>query len=76
METAKNTIIFYTNYGAVLKIAKQIILFTSFIDKFNLRFIRASNYIQKFSIVLKHKFGKQHIIFDVLFCVPTDNNKI
>lgn len=32
-------------------------------------------YIQKFNIVFKHKFGKQHIVPDVLFRFPMKSTK-
>ena len=58
--------ILYTNHDAALNIAKQIILSTSFTDKFDLRLIRISNYIQRFNLNICHKSEKLHIILDAL----------
>ena len=66
IEFFKLTTILYTNHDAALNIAKQIILSTSSTDKFNLRLIRISNYIQRFNLNIRHKSKKLHIIFDVL----------
>ena len=43
------------------------------IDKFNLRFVRASDYIQRFNLDIRHKSDKQHIVFDVLSRLVSDN---
>lgn len=56
-----------------MRIVKQITLSTSSTNKLNLRLIRASDYIQRFNIVLRHKSEKMHIVPDVLFRLPTDN---
>ena len=37
-------------------------LTTSFINKLNFRFIRTSNYIQRFNLKLRYKLSAQHII--------------
>ena len=43
------------------------------IDKFNLRFVRVSNYIQRFNLDIRHKSDKQHIVSDVLSRLISDN---
>lgn len=75
VETAKDATTFYTDHGAALGIAKQTALSISSTDKLNLRLIRASDYIQRFNIILKHKPGKQHIVSDALSRLPTDNKE-
>ena len=67
MKSSIIIIVIYTNHDAILDIGKQIILIISLTNKLNFRFIRISNYIQRFNIELRHKFDAQHIIFDVLF---------
>ena len=67
------TIIIYIDHGAALGIAKQTSLSTSFTDKLNLRLVRASDYIQRFNLDIRHKFGKQHIVSDALFRLVSDN---
>lgn len=74
VETSKDPSIFYTDHGAALGIAKQTTLSTSSTDKLNLRLIRASDYIQRFNIILKHKPGKQHVVPDALSRLPTNNS--
>lgn len=73
IETSQAATIFYTDHGAALGIARQTTLSTSSTDKLNLRLMRASDYIQRFNIILKHKPGKQHIVPDALSRLPTDN---
>ena len=60
-------IIIYIDHEAALDIAKQINFFTFSRDKLNLRFVRAFDYIQKFSLVIRHKSKKLHVVFDALF---------
>ena len=67
MKVFSNTIIIYTDHDVVLKIASQTTLFTTFINKLNFRLIRASNYIQRFNLDIRHKFDKQHVVSNVLF---------
>ena len=59
-------IIIYIDYFAIISIFRQIILIISFIDKFNLHLIRASQYLFNFNISLRHKADKTNIISDVL----------
>ena len=57
-------IVIFTNHDATLKLAKQTSLTIVFTDKFNLRFIKAFDYIQRFEIELRHKSNKQYIVSD------------
>ena len=67
----------YTDHEVSLTVAKQIFLTTSFIDKLNLRLVRASNYIQRFDLLIKHKFERLHLMLDALFWLFTKTqNKI
>ena len=54
--------VIFTNHEATLNLTKQINLIIVFIDKLNLRLIKASDYIQRFEIKLRHKSNKQHIV--------------
>ncbi len=58
--------IIYINYDATLDIVKQTSLITFFINKLNLRLIRASNYLQRFNLNIRYKLNKQHIVLDAL----------
>ena len=60
------SIVIYTNHDSTLKIVKQIFFIISSIEKFNFRFVRASNYIQRFNFDIRHKFDKQHIMSNAL----------
>lgn len=46
---------------------------TASTDKLNLRLVRASDYIQRFELEFRHKPGKQHIVPNALFRLPSDN---
>ena len=59
-------IVIYINHDVVLKITKQISLIISFINKLNLRLVRVFDYFQRFNLNIRHKFDKQHIIFNAL----------
>ena len=58
--------VIFIDHDAILSLTKQTSLFIVFIDKLNLRLIKAFDYIQRFEIKLRHKSNKQHIVFDVL----------
>ena len=62
-----NIIIIYIDHDVVLKITFQTTLFITFTNKLNFRLIRASNYIQRFNLEIRHKFDKQHVVSNVLF---------
>ena len=68
-----STIIYIHHFVAIL-ISRQINFITSNIDKFNLRFIRASQYLSKFNLSIKHKSNKFNIMFDVLSRLQIDTN--
>ena len=55
----------YINHFATTSIVKQTKLKLSNIDKFNLRFVRASIYFSQFELNVKHKPGKLHVVPDV-----------
>lgn len=67
IESTQQFFIIYTNHGVIVKISRQVFLFTSFINKFNLHLIKASEYIQKCNLIIKHKSDKKYVISNVLF---------
>lgn len=75
IESFKKSTIFFTNHDAALSIVKQTSLIINFIDKLNLRLVRAFEYIQRFNIIIKHKSDKQHIVSDVLFRLASENDE-
>ncbi len=40
-----------------------------------LTLIRVFEYIRRFNVIIKHKFGKQHIVSDALFCLASENDE-
>ena len=66
IESSAAPTIVFTDHGAALGIAKQTSLTTSSTDKMNLRLVRASDYLQRFELVIRHKPGKQHVVPDAL----------
>jgi hypothetical protein len=75
IEFFKKSTILFTDHESVLKIVKQTSLFTFFIDRLNLRLIRAFEYIQRFNVIIKHKSDKQHIVSNALFRLVNDNDE-
>ena len=55
----------YIDHDVALKIVKQITFTISSTNKLNLRFVKTSNYIQRFNLKIRYKFEIQHVIFDV-----------
>ena len=66
VKSIKMSTIIYINHDATLDIVKQISLITSSTNKLNLRLIRASNYIQRFSLNIRHKSKKLHTVSNAL----------
>ena len=76
IESIKSSTIVYIDHDVALKIAKQISLTTSSTDKLNLRLIRASDYVQRFSLQIRHKSDKFHIVFDALSRLSFDRAQL
>ena len=70
------SIVIYTDHDSTLEIVKQISLTISSTDKFNFRLVRASNYIQRFNLDIRHKSDKQHIVSDALSRLVSLNDSI
>ncbi|KAI0998999.1 hypothetical protein K3495_g9197 [Podosphaera aphanis] len=66
IEAAKSPVIIYTDHAATRGIVSQTSLHTSSVEKLNLRLIRASEYLQRFKLDVRHKAGKENIIPDAL----------
>ena len=69
------SIVIYIDHELTLNIVKQITLIINFIDKLNFRFVKISNYLQKFNLNIKHKFDKQHIVSNAFFRLANANTK-
>ena len=66
IKSFKFSTIVYIDHEVSVEIVKQTNLSTSFIDKLNLKLIRASEYIQRFLLNIRHKSKKLHVVFDAL----------
>ena len=73
IEASQHPTVVYTDHGAALGIAKQVTLSTSSTDKLNLRLVRASDYIQRFRLDIRHKPGRLHVVPDALSRLATTN---
>ena len=73
IESFKLSTIVYIDHEVSVEIVNQTSLSTSFIDKLNLRLIRASEYIQRFSLIIRHKSKKLHVVSDVFSRLFTSN---
>jgi hypothetical protein len=66
IESCQLTTRVYTDHGSALGISRQKTLSTVSAERSNLRLVRASEYIQRFNIELRHKPGKTHIVPNAL----------
>lgn len=58
--------IIYTDHSAAVGLVRQTSLNTVSVEKLNLRSVRASEYLQRFLIEIRHKPGKAKIVPDAL----------
>ena len=65
----------YIDYSITTFIIQQIKLFTFFVNKLNLRLMRASIYLFQFTFDIRHKFDAHHIVSNALFKLLIDDNK-
>ena len=66
IEASTKPTIIYTDHSAAIGIVRQSSMNTTSTEKLNLRLIRASEYLQRFRIELRHKPGKTNIVPDAL----------
>ena len=66
IEASTKSTIIYTDHSAAIDIVRQSSMNTTSTEKLNLRLIRASEYLQRFRIELRHKPGKTNIVPDIL----------
>ena len=66
IESSTKPVIIYIDYGANVGIAKQTSLTTAFTEKTNLCLIRASEFLQRYSMDVRYKPGKSHYVPDAL----------
>ena len=75
IETFVHFVIVYINHFVIIEIIQQIKLFNSFVDKFNLRFVKIFIYLFQFRFNMCHKFETHYVVFDVLSRLSTKKFK-
>ena len=74
VESSRASVIIQTNHSAILDIMQQSsITSTSSTIRMNVRLVRASQFLQQFRLVVRHKPGKEHIIPDMLSRLASAN---
>ena len=66
IEASANPTVIYTDHSAAVGLVRQTSLNTASVEKLNLRLVRASEYLQRFRIEIRHKPGKANIVPDAL----------
>jgi len=70
VESSYKPTVILTDHVSALRIARQVSLVTTSVDKLNLRLVRASQYISQFRLKFSHKPGKEYIVPDALSRLP------
>ncbi len=74
VESSRASVIIQTDHSAILDIMQQSsITSTSSTMKMNVCLVRASQFLQQFRLVVRHKPGKEHIIPDALSRLASAN---
>ena len=75
IESSKAKVVVYTDHSATVDICKQASLTTTSTVRLNLRLVRASQYLQRFDLDVRHKPGKSNVIPDALSRLPSTNQQ-
>src|SRR6266480_976342 len=67
---AVTPMVVFTDHGANINIFKQTSLESISVERLNLRIVRASQYIQRFDLLIQHKSGTSNIVPDALSQLP------
>ena len=73
IESSKSSVVVYTDHSATVDICKQASLTTTSTVRLNLRLIRASQYLQRFDLDVRHKPGKKNVVPDALSRLASTN---
>ena len=73
IKSSKSKVVVYTDHSATVDICKQATLTTTSTVRLNLRLVRASQYLQRFDLDVRHKPGKSNVIPDALSRLPSTN---
>jgi len=60
-------VVVYINHETLLNITKQFILIITYTNKLNLKYIRASEYLQRFILDIRYKLSILYYVFNILF---------
>ena len=74
IESSKSKVIVYTDHSATTDIVKQSSLNSVSTLRLNLRLVRASQYLQRFELDVRHKPGKSNVIPDALSRLSSTND--
>ena len=74
IESSKSKVIVYTDHSATTDIVKQSSLNSVSTLRLNLRLVRASQYLQRFELDMRHKPGKSNVIPDALSRLSSTND--
>ena len=73
IESSRSKVVVYTDHAATIDIAKQGSLTTTSTVRLNLRLVRASQYLQRFELDVRHKPGKKNVVPDALSRLASTN---
>ena len=73
IESSKSKVIVFTDHSATIDIVKQSSLNSVSTLRLNLRLVRASQYLQRFDLDVRHKPGKSNVIPDALSRLSSSN---
>ena len=72
IESSTKPVVVYTDHASTIGISKQTSLNSVSIEKLNLRLVRASEYIQRFRLDVRHRTGKSNTVPDALSRLASD----
>ena len=73
IESSHSRVVVYTDHSATIEIVKQASLTTTSTLRLNLRLVRASQYLQRFDLDVRHKPGKKNVVPDALSRLASTN---
>ena len=74
VESSRSNVVVFTDHSATIDIAKQSSLNSVSTVRLNLRLVRASQYLQRFELDVRHKLGKRNVIPDALSRLASTND--
>jgi len=71
LKSFKHFVVIYTDYKTSLNIIKQFIFIITYINKLNLKHVNVSEYLQRFSLDIRYKFGIFYYVFNAFSRLTT-----